>query len=280
MKYLLTADIHLRTEAPVCRTDDDWWGFQQERYRLIYETGVKNKCAEIIMVGDINDVSDISKEILHLINTTAHEYQDRIKTVIMAGNHEVPQHATKFLSDSKIALLRYNPAITFLWPNEEFVTTHNELRLVHQCIFEKEEDVPDIKAYKHAATLLDEFPEQWIVCGDMHKRFLYESGDRKVINCGHVNRQKVSENYECGCWILDTEKNSIKYVDFPDDSAYVSEEHLRNKKEKDARLDELAAHLNETEVLDLDFIRGCEQLCTDEDGKEVFGIICECRSEE
>ena len=229
MRYLFTADIHLRTTRPVCRTDD-WDEFQTNRFRAIYDTARLHKCNAVVIVGDLFDNPNPSEKLLHLVLTTITSYG--IMTVVMVGNHDVPYHALQHLADTKIALLGYHPLVKFLTPEPghgiDFVSSYDGVRLIHELTFERDEDIPATVKAHTADDWLKEFPDDdLIVCGDMHRPFSKTVDERTVINCGHIACQKVSERYKSGVWVVDDYEGKIEYIEFPSDLEFVSTDQVK-----------------------------------------------------
>lgn len=275
MKYIVTADIHLRSTQPICRTDD-WESFQTQRFRAIFEAAKEHGCNGVVIVGDLFDTPNPSEKILHLVLTTISEFG--IMTVVMVGNHDVPYHALQHLGDTKAALLAYHPLVKFIKPDNNFIGVFDGMRLIHQLTFERREDIPPTVKAHTAVDWLDKFDEDIILCGDMHRPFKLgnTSDDRIVINCGHTACQKVSERYESGVWLVDTEEVTAEYLQFPDDLGNVSTDHLEEKIEKSNRFSNLVSTINEqnNEVKELDFMAVVKSKCDALDnGSEVFGII-------
>jgi hypothetical protein len=278
MKYIHTSDWHVRLKAPVCRTDD-WLPFQESRIRMVFDLAVKHK-AEIIHTGDIFDNSDISKEMLHLILAILSEY--KIQFTAIPGNHSLFGNNPEMLYKCKVGLIGYHPNVNLITPDINFTADYKGMKLIHQLTFPTKESIPSMITAHCAADWLEQYPDNpFILCGDYHGNHCTIGANGNLcVNPGCLSSQKVSEAYEHGVYLLDTDKHTAKFIPLPDDTMFVSEEHLTAKKEKLENTDALVEQLRSMHEgkISLDFFANLEyKLAILYNREELSSFIHSCR---
>lgn len=265
MKFICTADWHIRNTRPRCRIDEDWIKTQQKALNQIAEI-CENKNAPLMVVGDIfNSNSDTSFECINMVQKLA----DRIGGIyILAGNHDLPYHSSENIDKSAIGVLLQSENVfkiedysdEFSAPNFDEERNSMSYMFIHTLTIPSK-DKPDFIQCETPESLLEKYPTaKWIFTGDYHKNFVYEKNDRYVINPGCLIRQ-VSDmkNYQSGVYFVDTEKEIIEFIPIIDNEELVNDEYIIRENEREERIESFVNKLKDVESVSLDFIDNVEK---------------------
>ena len=272
MRFVLTADWHIRATKPRCRIDEDW--VQTQRLALNQIADIANsKDFPVYVVGDLfHSHGDTSFEVVQLIQEFANSLNHGM--FILAGNHDLPYHNSSNLHKSAIGILLHCEKINFI-QNNEYVSAGNfdqetenkDIIFKHILCFPDLKSMPPNVNAVTAEDLLDEYDNaKWILTGDYHHNFVYENKGRHVVNSGCLIRQ-VSDmkDYQCGVYVIDTDLNEIDFVPIVDDYDLVDDSHILRQNEKDERIENMVDKLMDIEAVSLDFIQNIENVLLNND---------------
>ena len=267
MRFVLTADWHIRATKPRCRIDEDWIQTQRLALNQIADIANSNDCP-VYVVGDLfHSHGDTSFEVVQLIQEFANSLNHGM--FILAGNHDLPHHNSSNLHKSAIGILLHCEKINFI-QNNEYVSAGNfdqetenkEIIFKHILCFQDLKSMPPNVNAVTAEDLLGEYDNaKWIFTGDYHHNFVYENKGRHVVNSGCLIRQ-VSDmkDYQCGVYVIDTVLNEIDFVPIVDDYDLVDDSHILMQNEKDERIENMVDKLMDIEAVSLDFIQNIENV--------------------
>ena len=267
MRFVLTADWHIRATKPRCRIDEDWIQTQRLALNQIADIANSNDCP-VYVVGDLfHSHGDTNFEVVQLIQEFANSLNHGM--FILAGNHDLPHHNSSNLHKSAIGILLHCEKINFI-QNNEYVSAGNfdqetenkEIIFKHILCFPDLKSMPPNVNAATAEDLLDEYDNaKWIFTGDYHHNFVYENKGRHVVNSGCLIRQ-VSDmkDYQCGVYVIDTDLNKIDFVPIVDDYDLVDDSHILRQNEKDERIENMVDKLMDIEAVSLDFIQNIENV--------------------
>ena len=267
MRFVLTADWHIRATKPRCRIDEDWVQTQRLALNQIADIANSNDCP-VYVVGDLfHSHGDTSFEVVQLIQEFANSLNHGM--FILAGNHDLPHHNSSNLHKSAIGILLHCEKINFI-QNNEYVSAGNfdqetenkEIIFKHILCFPDLKSMPPNVNAVTAEDLLGEYDNaKWIFTGDYHHNFVYENKGRYVVNSGCLIRQ-VSDmkDYQCGVYVIDTDLNKIDFVPIVDDYDLVDDSHILRQNEKDERIENMVDKLMDIEAVSLDFIQNIENV--------------------
>ena len=267
MRFVLTADWHIRATKPRCRIDEDWVQTQRLALNQIADIANSNDCP-VYVVGDLfHSHGDTSFEVVQLIQEFANSLNHGM--FILAGNHDLPHHNSSNLHKSAIGILLHCEKINFI-QNNEFVSAGNfdqetenkDIIFKHILCFPDLKSMPPNVNAVTAEDLLGEYDNaRWIFTGDYHHNFVYENKGRHVVNSGCLIRQ-VSDmkDYQCGVYVIDTVLNKIDFVQIVDDYDLVDDSHILRQNEKDERIENMVDKLMDIEAVSLDFIQNIENV--------------------
>ena len=270
MKALFCSDLHLKGEKPVARLDADWLGTQRSMLHEIVSIA-NNKAVPLILVGDVFDHSRVATEV---VNMTISELKLCERGVwVLAGNHEIPQHAYENIEQSSVGIL-----LQYFHDAEELADCNanhfgrdllraphgHPVRLTHQLVFPDKASKPPTDKGLTADELLDTYQEaDWIICGDMHQAFHHvrksTGGDRHVVNLGCTIRHKASElSYIPSVWFIDTDAKQVERIPLADDPAMITREHLEVVEERESRVAKFLEVVKGGEGVTLSFMDNLE----------------------
>ena len=270
MNYLVTADNHLRPDAPVCRkeTPEEWYNFQYQRLLEIVNLANKNN-AELIMGGDVLDSARTQSEmivmLLDALSTMART------THIIGGNHSLNYHREANIMSSTIGIIKAMSDggigdIIYHTCNEESINgrfehsyrLNEEITIVHTLCMETEDDIPFNCEAVTPDYLFAKYDTPFICTGDYHKAFATVQDNRAVINPGCMVQQSVREKeYQPSVYLFNTDDvGSIKRLYLTYDNSLISDEHLLRKRERVAEIESVleAMKSGKTDV-SLDYIK-------------------------
>jgi len=256
MKLLITADLHIRPDAPKCRTDD-FLDMQKKTLDFIYSVAFK-KNAHILIAGDIFDTSQPrkSQELECMLQYYFTGYN--VKQSWIFGNHDLnPLSYSDNKKTSLGTLQLFNTLSRSLNNNTHYFNFWNYgstepvfnfkyrnaycVKMLH--IYCEEKELPFyINNGTTAEHLLDNYSEyDLIVTGDNHHGFYYQKDKRFVINPGCCTRQKGDmKKYKPRVYLFDTDTKEIETIYLPDNKLeFVTNEHNEEKKEKTKELETL-----------------------------------------
>lgn len=267
MKFIFTADWHLRGDKPRCRLDENWIETQRQAIRFVVEqANVRN--LPIFIGGDIFHTPRVSTEVLNMVIAELKECGEGVR--ILAGNHDLPYHNYDLLHTSSIGVL----ALYFVELNRLMVSddcrinaqpfgcddgTHPaKLAFSHQLVFPNEKARPmgckDLGRIPEE--VLEQFPHADFVCvGDYHHNFFYVSKTgRCVLNPGCLIRQVADmKGYNCVIAAVDTEARTVEWIDVPDEYELVTDEYLREEENKEESISAFVEAIRGGKAVNLDF---------------------------
>lgn len=245
MKYLVTADWHLRNDRPRCRLDEDW--INTQRKLLTEIVGIANiENASIVIGGDIYNSAIVPARISNLFLSEIRKCNQKV--FVLGGNHSLQYHQENLSDDSSIGLLKYVAGnIVYL----EAVENREEGRfehsaqiepgvyVVHTLCFKTKEDIPFGANATYSKALLEKYTDaKWLFLGDNHTGFTYSSKDRQVINPGTPIIQNASLlEYTPAVYVVDTDTENIQKFTLANDKDFLTVDYLIASQERENRID-------------------------------------------
>lgn len=264
MKLGISADNHLRPDLPLCRMDSDFIATQ--RNVLAFSVNECNKRnAHFVIAGDLFDVPRVTPSIVNMFLDEIMKLKN--KCFVIAGNHSLPWHKQENLADSSIgaiASLTTSESVFQYLPCDEMnddgrfehsAELTKDILLVHTLTFPSKDDIPYGAKAVSAYQLLDKYPQyKWIITGDYHHHFVVKDKDRYVINPGCTTIQTADMlDYEPGMYYIDTDKEEIEWIKLPNDISVLTDSHLKDKKERDGRIDSFIETVKKNGKMTLSF---------------------------
>ena len=269
MKFICTADWHIRATRPRCRIDENWIETQVKALRQLSKIS-DEKNAPIFVVGDLfHSNSDTSFECINMVQKFADISGE---LYILAGNHDLPYHSSENLDKSAIGILLnsesvfeiehfFENVIGFAHINYSASNFDKEDNKFAEIVFKHvltipEEDKPDFVDCETPETLLEKFPNaKWIFTGDYHHNFHYEKNGRHVVNSGCLLRQVADmKDYQCGVYFVDTDENIVEFIPIIDNEQLIDDSYIEKENEREKRIDDFVNKLKNTQSVSFDFV--------------------------
>jgi predicted phosphodiesterase len=240
-RAVVTSDLHLRADRPLCRLDPDW--MEAQRNKLKELVGHANRLdADLLICGDIFDTPNVPASVVNLFIQEMNKMNQRVH--IIAGNHSLPYHKQENLMSSSIGIIAiledypiiYHPCKDNTMDGifEHAYQFNATMAMVHTLTFEKE--IPfGARAYT-AKQILDRYDEvKFIFTGDNHTAFHYENNGRHVINPGTPIIQSASMlDYQPICYYINGDE--VQIILLSSDRDMLTDNHLQEKHERDDRI--------------------------------------------
>lgn len=294
MRILLTADWHLRGDAPACRVNpDEWLDDQRKSVEQLYDVVKANHCDEVWILGDLFHRSATATEATNQALVLLSGFSVPVK--VLEGNHDLRHHAISNRDKSTIgavfSLGNVSELRTRSWVDstaEGNVKTELQaypfgtdpekipecdIWCVHELVFPDKESLPCDKQGKPIANigvlaedLLKRSNASIIATGDYHHGYVKKFKDATVVTCGCLNIQASDmDDYKPRCYILDTSDFSIKEIPLKT----FGKVHPDPKRESRQEIETYMEGLQDFEVPHLDFIANVQAAMAEEKDKAV-----------
>lgn len=250
MKILLTADLHLREDRPICRKDEDWFKSQEYDLNEIKNIAEKESVDQVWVLGDIFHTPTVPAKIVNLaIDSFNAIAKSGIGVKLLAGNHDLPYHNVELIDKCSLGILNRSFNHIESWGNlkveaydfgtENPSDTNVNTVCIHRLIFPSEKrELAKLSGACTTENLIDEFPNvKNIFMGDYHEGYIETIGNTNFVMPGCVNIQSGAlADYIPHVVIWNTEDNSFKQVNIDNPLAVITTEHLIEAEERDERL--------------------------------------------
>lgn len=263
---ILTADWHLRSDVPVCRTDD-YMNAQKRKLNTICELAKKHVC-KVVIAGDVFHKWNASIEAMRLL-VDIPILTDEFRAI--AGNHDLPQHNLGLFDKSALGLLSASNVIECLgslnkvfedYADCDFIVngssfgespryveanpTHRQVLVWHTMTYKNVLPFPGCEAMD-AKSVLKKYPHyDLIVTGDNHNTFVEEYEGRILVNPGSLMRMTADQvNHKPCVFLWHAEDNSVEQVFLPIEDNVITRDHIERKEARDKRFDEFLSKMTE-----------------------------------
>lgn len=267
---ILAADLHIRADTPLCRTDN-YLEAQFNKLNFIFDLCQKNNCP-LLVAGDIGNKSQWLNWLLEAIINIIKVYN--IDIICIPGQHDLPEHRLEDWQKSGCGVLHGAQAIKMLLEPKVFcfpfrifpfgygnqikhqkpINRTSTIAMTHQMVIENKPLWPDQKAPK-GHELLKKFPEyDLILSGDNHNPFVSEYKGRLLVNPGSMMRMtaaQIDHKPRVYKWYADT--NEVEAVYLPIEKNVVSRIHIESKQERDERMETFVNRMSDDIEIGLSF---------------------------
>ena len=307
VKYdaIVGADLHIREDTPVARTDD-YLSAQFGKMAFIQKLCKDSNNAPFLCGGDLFHNWKPSPWLL----SKCLEFLPAM-TIVVPGQHDLAQHSlaelpktglqtlaqagrvtiltngfARALSDSTMVYgWAYGEAAKDITRGELSSTGMRRILLWHRLTCYKDQPWPDAGADK-PHTLFRSLPGyDLILTGDNHQQFHVEStdGKRHLVNPGSMMRMSADQkDFEPAVYGWCAKNNSVTRIPLPIKKGVVSREHL-NKEKKETRDLRMSAYIKRAQKsyeTKLSFIENLKvHIKKNRIGKEVEKLIWEAAGE-
>ena len=267
---ILSADWHLRSDTPQCRTDD-FIKAQEIKIDFIINLAKEHQIP-ILISGDLGHKSQWPN---WLLEWAIKKFRD-VNILCIPGQHDLPNHKIELIPQSGIGVLSAAGAINLLFTigfysdsldcylhsypydkkinKSSFPNDKKTICMTHQMIIKDKEEWPDQKATQ-AKNLLKQFPEyDLILSGDNHQPFVVEYEGRLLVNPGSIMRTttiQIDHQPRVYLWYKDT--NEVEAVYLPIEQDVISTDHIIDIKERDSRMESYIERVRNDVEIELSF---------------------------
>jgi len=297
MKYIITADWHLRSQKPRCRLDEDWIETQRTALNSIVMYAAENK-ADVFCIGDIfHSTNETTNEVIGLVQEFALMLSDSdLSLYILAGNHDLPQHNIDNMNRSAFNILLNSKNIYYighLTPkafNNYKVSAANfgesdsgdaDIIFKHILCFPENMKIPifNNKIVRPSELFQMYANAKYIFTGDYHRQFVYKNKNKMLFNPGCLLRQAADMiDYEPSVFLIDFDEPDFGYriCPIPDKEKMVTDVYLENEKERNFRIEAFIERIKDNKEASFDFIENVHAMMKKNDiSKDVKNTIYE-----
>lgn len=280
---ILTGDIHLRDDTPLCRTDNY---FEAQTESILFIRGLQKKY-DGIPVLDAGDLFNKWRPSPYLLAWAI----DNLPYIItVPGNHDIPYHNVVLLDRSGLNVLDAAEKIQisideYIFPEPPIVPKvlnllicpfpwgakmkkyeereypkllwqqypPRKVALAHTLVYKNENLWPGLQADK-AIDLLRRTNFDLIVTAHNHKSFVVEYEGRLLVNPGSMMRMAADqENHKPCVFLWYAKTNTVEPVFLPIKEGVISREHIEIKQNHDKRMEAFVTHLKNKYEVGLSF---------------------------
>jgi DNA repair exonuclease SbcCD nuclease subunit len=252
---VLCADLHLREDQPLARTDD-YQDTQWNKFRFLLEAARENNIP-ILCAGDIFNKARVSKEfekkIVRIIE------QHGVTFFAIPGNHDLPYHNLKNLDDSSLGILELSENVKLFPVELDTIYIENyfnfKIGMIHSLIHRDNPIVVEGKTISSKAkTFLKKNPDlDVILSGDNHEHFVEEFEGRLLINPGSMMRMKASQIAHKPCFLLLYSDLSYETIYYPIKKGVLNREHIDVKEKQEERMNKFIQKITGKENISVSF---------------------------
>lgn len=278
---LLCADLHLRSNNPLCRIDD--YQYAQNNKLLFIADLAREYNIPIIDSGDTFHKAFSRKS----LEITFINIFNQVSIYAICGNHDLVGHSYDNFNDSSIGVV-FN-ALPYMQMKreskvEEFKYSMSlklkgkRIGVIHEYIH-----APKIKNHKIEGYSTDQifdkmFDYDLILTGDNHITFTKQRGNQLLVNPGSMMRMNADQiNHKPCVFLWYAEDNRVEQVFLPIEDNVIDVSHIDIEKEKLDRTNAFIERMNNDYELSLSFQKNMKQhLKVNKTRSAVENIIWEC----
>jgi len=274
---ILTADWHIRTDTPICRTDD-FFVAMESKIDFILDLSEEHDCP-ILIAGDVGHKPQWQN---WLLEWAINKFEDS-NIICIPGQHDLPNHRIDLFEKSGMGVLTAAGVIdsrieTFITLEDTFnlisfpysaefnsIKINREkgnylkIAITHQMVIENKPLWPGQEAPK-GNSLLKKFPcYDLILSGDNHNPFVAEYQGRKLVNPGSLMRTTADqENHRPRVYLWYAENNEVEPIYLPIEKNVISRTHIDVAKERDNRNQAFIERVNNDVEIELSYENNLE----------------------
>lgn len=278
---ILTADIHLRDDQPICRTDD-YTAAMMGKIAWLCDLQRQHRCP-ILDAGDLFERAKPSHWLLQWAIQNLPRCEDGTPAITsVAGNHDLPNHSLDLFEKSGIGVLHAAGVIDILREHWQMGTRCSlypfpwsvppvpaqprdrgefgrRVAIAHIMTYTGRRPFPGCKD-PGAPTLLQKLEGyDLVLTGHNHKPFVVEHEGRLLVNPGSLMRDKADQiDHEPRVYLWYAEDNTVEPVFVPIERDVITRGHIDRVQDRDDRLDTFVEHLNGDFEISLSYEKNLE----------------------
>ena len=264
---ILCADLHIRSDKPVCRKDD-YLVAQQQKLSFIKDLVITNGCP-LIVAGDVFHTAKSSP----YVEKIALDFFIGMDCIVIPGQHDLPYHRLSHVNQGSYGVLatlnNVEGKIKFHYTElgDWMVVTLQGIKIAIAHIFvPKPNDKQDFaiigKDYDGYVHKWKQLNVDLVVTGDNHKSFIVQNRSYIHINPGSMMRMTASQENHKPMVVkvytdLTTEIVYLPIMEGVIDRTYVDKDYQRED-----RLQAFVKKVSSEYELDIDFLHNLRQFLT------------------
>lgn len=270
---ILTADIHLREDQPVCRTDN-YFEAQTRKLEWLRELQKKHDCP----ILDGGDVFNYWKATPFLLQYALDMLPEHMVTT--PGNHDLPAHSLSMYEKSglrvldaanKVVVLKDGvhaidrvKIVPFPWGVEQTPAVRKDntpmVAVVHTMAYVGRRPYPGCTDPGAAALLKQMEGFDLVVTGHNHKPFVVEQDGRLIVNPGSLMRSCADQaDHKPRVYLWYSETNTVEAVYVPIEEGVVSRLHIEHSESRDERIGAFVDRLSGDFEIGMSFEKNIEE---------------------
>ena len=271
---ILTGDIHVRDDQPVCRTDD-FFEAQAKKIAWLRHLQQEHDCP-ILDSGDLFAKAKPSHFLIQwaILNLPAEMFT-------IPGNHDLPSHNLDLLDKSGLGVLRAAAAVQVLlrpfnvhssldvypfpWGAEPSPlrrpskSAQPRIALCHVMTYQGAEPWPGCKDSNSFELLKKMVGYDLVLTGHNHRPFVEEYDGRLLVNPGSLmrsNADQIDFKPRVYLWYGGTD---IEAVYVPIEKDVITRDHIDVVNDRDKRIDAFVSRLSTDFEISLSFEKNLEE---------------------
>lgn len=255
MKFILLSDTHLLYQNPVGRLDN-LVDVQFDKLNFIFDKAQEFGCP-VLIAGDLFN-KPRSWTLLPIVMSFLKERD--VQVFCVYGQHDTYLYSDETRDRTNLGILEKAGLVEILNNDPVFFRDI----FLYGCSFGSEIPIPTIGGINilviHAPIsnaaiypgqeftlaknfLLTHDKYDLILCGDIHRKFVEQIGNRIIVNSGPMLRKEASEynfKHSPGFFIYDADDRKVEWIEIPHRSAneVLSREHIEKQIETESMLDD------------------------------------------
>lgn len=249
---ILCADLHIREDQPVCRTDN-YFAAQEKKLRFIFNLSKEHACP-IYCAGDFFDKAKSSKRLEIFIMELIKEYDADIYCI--PGNHDLPCHNLDELNNSSLGILEGATVIKIIKTSLGNIA---DLQIENKNIYISHKYID--KFWLDANCFYKSFPvnnDCLYLFGDNHNTIVShvceDTNTVHIVNPGSMMRMTADQVEHKPCIFLYYAKNNkIEKILLPIKQNIISREHIEKKEIENKQMTAFIKRMNLNYNIGFDF---------------------------
>lgn len=280
---IFCADLHIRPDIPICRTDD-FFSAMNKKTDFIIDLSREHNCP-VLMAGDISKrplnngwPTWLLEWFINKLSPVVNRPGLNTNWICIPGQHDLPGHRLDLFEKSGMGVLTaagviqtiFEPIVIndtfglFPFPYGQEIKSHKStgnpnIAMAHMMVLENKKLWPDQKAPK-ANALLKKFPcYDLILTGDNHSAFVIEHEGRLLVNPGSMMRTSVDQiDHKPRIYLWFSESNTVEAVYLPIEQNVIDKTHIEVAKDREIRNEAFVSRINNDVEIELSYEKNLE----------------------
>ena len=268
------ADLHIRPDVPVCRTDD-FLSAMGIKLRHIMDLCELHNCP-LVISGDVGNRPQWPNWLIEWYADILYPYKQRI--LVIPGQHDLPDHSLAEIKRSAIGVLAAAGLVRILNPQSYYPIADGwkvagfaygeeikecgdaNMAVIHKLVLEEEMWWAEGKG-ETAISILQKYPQySLILSGDNHKPFVTEYEGRLLVNPGSMMRSTaIQTDHKPRVYLWDAKENRVEPSYLPIEDGVVVRHHIEVKEAKEQRMTAFVEHARKDFETGLSYEKNLEE---------------------